>query len=85
MPHQGGDSRASMATNFAKAPVSVEEGSSPRTGPAASALGRLAHLLARQAAREATLGLGTEQHPEGQPATEPSPGPTHRQAGRSAP
>jgi hypothetical protein len=74
MPHQGGDSRASMATDFARAPVPVERGSSPRTGPAASALGRLAHLLARQAAREAIASdLGTGQHKEEQPATETQP------------
>ena len=60
-----------MATDFAKAPLPVEGESSPRTGPAASALGRLAHLLARQSAREVIASvLGAEQHQEGQPATE---------------
>jgi hypothetical protein len=83
MPHQGGGSRASMATDFAKAPV--EGGSSPRTGPTASTLGRLAHLLARQAAREAIASdLGTEQHQEG-PATEAQPVTDSRQIDRSAP
>jgi hypothetical protein len=73
-----------MATDFAKAPV--DGGSSPRTGPAASALGRLAHLLARQAAREAIASvLGTEQHQEGQPATEIQTVTDSRQADRSAP
>lgn len=41
-----------MATDFAKAPLLSHGASSPRQRAAASALGRLAGLLARQAARE---------------------------------
>ena len=52
MPHQGGVSRASMATDFAKARVPSERASSPSQRAAASVLRRLAGLLARQAARE---------------------------------
>lgn len=63
-----------MATGFAKSRLPIEGGSSHRTERAASALGRVAHLLARQVAREVIAsGLGAEQDEEAQPATETQP------------
>jgi hypothetical protein len=73
MPHEAA-SRASMATDYSAGPVPSETALPTKARAAASPLGSLVRLLARQAAREVVVsGLGLDRVAPDNAASEINP------------